>query len=414
MHNTLKLLSIAIIIIVLATADSHAVPNEQTLESWPDWVSEAMAKETKRLKFRTVEISDGSFSSKLPGKPGTPEAFEGGWYFPSDIKTESPFECYIWNTSMDMATLASLMAENSIENLASNYGDISERTIFDIDAGEVAGIPYLALEWLYLVQGDTQALAAFTKVRAAVKGNMAFACIHSHLGYRETFAKGFAEFVSNAVYEDTSPVPYYEEIAKIDMAGMGSGIAYTSFSIDEDGDIKMDITEASITAVNPSTIVTGDSYTISYMQPDGALINSHSISVENGDITGNLTLQYGENDMWISSGTTQGKEINVEIDGTLMPTSELEQIAMAKELFAGDETSFSAQVWGAEMDPTQFIETTMTRDDAEVPRQAILTLGPLEITGRFDADGNMRDADIVVGPASIEIHRLWSNGSLER
>jgi hypothetical protein len=150
------------------------------------------------------------------------------------------------------------------------------------------------------------------------------------------------------------------------------------------------------------------------MQPDGALINAQSIGVENGEITSRLSLERGENDVWVSSGTLQGKEISTEIDGTLTPASELEQIALTKDLFAGEETSASALIWAADIDPTRFMETTITRDDADVTRQAILTLGPLNITGRFDEDGNMRDAAMAVGPVSIEIRRLWSNGSLDR
>ena len=414
MYAALKLLSIATIIAFLATADSHAASNEQALESWPDWVKDAMKKEVRRPKFRTIEAPDGSFQSKIPGKHNTPEAFEGGWYFSSDIKAESPFECYIWNQSMDLATLTSYMADTAIENLAEIHGTVAERTVFHTDAGEVAGAPYLALEWLYVVQGEAQSLAAFTKVRAAVKGDTAFACVHNYLGYRETFAQAFTEFVSNAVYEDTSEVPYYEEITRVEMGGLGTGIAHTSFTVNEDDSITARTVEASITAVDRSTIVTNESYTITFTQLDGALINAHNIGVENGEVTSQLSLKRGENDVWVSGGTLQGKEISTEIDGTLTPASELEQIAIAKDLFASDEMSASTLVWAGEIDPTRFIETTITRDDAEVARQAIMTLGPLTLTGRFDEDGNMRDADMTVGPVSIEMRRLWSRGSLDR
>ena len=414
MHTLMKLLPIMIVTVFLGSVDSHAATNEQALDSWPDWLKEAMGKETRRPKFRKIEAPDGSFVSKLPGKHDAPSAFDGGWYFSSDIKAGSPLECYIWNESLDLASLTSYLANTSIESLAETHGTVSERTVFHTDAGEIAGVPYLALEWFYLIQGDEQALAAFTKVRAAVKGDIAFACSHSYLGYRETFEKAFAEFVSNAVYEKTSPTPYYEEITKVDMGEFGTGVAHTQYTVDEAGDLKMYLLDASITAVDSSTIITSDSYTISFSQPDGTLINAHSIGVENGEVTSQLSLERGENDMWVSSGTLQGKEISTEIDGTLRPASELEQIALAKDLFAGEETSASALIWAAEVDPTRFIETTITRDDADVARQAILTLGPLSITGRFDDHGNMRDAEMAIGPVSVEMHRLWSNGSLDR
>ena len=275
-------------------------------------------------------------------------------------------------------------------------------------------MPYLALEWLYTAPGDDQLLIGFTKVRAATKGETALVCTHNYLGYRATFADAFTEFVTNLQYDDGTDTPFYEEIAVLDMNGLGSGVIYASYSIDEDGDIALYSAETSIVPVDAATLTTSDSYTISYSTPEGELFNAHSIGVENGELSVQMSLQRNDTGTWVSAGTMQGKELSFEIDGALQPSSEWEQLAMTRDLFASEDAAMSTLIWLPAIDPTQFLEATMTRDDAEVERQAILSIGPLSYTGRFDESGNLVDAVMAIGPVVISIVRIWSQGSLLR
>ena len=383
-----------------------------SMDGWPAWARDSMQAEMKRMKNRTVVTPDDAIRSKLPGKPATPQPMEDGWYFSSDIKAESPLECYLFTSSRDLATLTDVMAEANIEAVAGSHDRVSNRQVFHTEAGEVAGMPYLALEWLYTVERDSEVLVGFTKVRAATKGERAYVCSHNYLGYRATLAKAFATFVENATPADAGPAPFYEEIARLDMNGMGTGVTYASYRRDDDGGIRMDMVESSLMPVDAATVASSDAYTISFSRPDGELINAYDVSVENGEIASNMELNRNAEGNWTSSGTLQGKELAYEIDGAMQPASEWRQLTLARNLFAGDATSVNALVWIPGIDPTQFLEATMTRDDAEVERQAIMTLGPLSYAGRFDASGNLASADMTVGPVTINVERVWSRGAL--
>lgn len=383
-----------------------------SLDGWPAWVHEAMATEARRLKFKRIETPDDSVRTRLPGKTSTPEAIDDGWYFVSDIKAESPLECYLFTSSRDLATLTDVIAEANIEAVGGGHDNVGNRRVFHVSAGEVAGLPYLAVEWLYTVEQEGQTMVGFTKVRAATKGERAFVCNHNYLGYRETFANAFAEFVSTTEASNPTPPPFYEEIARLDMNGFGAGVSYVSYTNDEDGDIHMYSAEATIIPVDAATISTSDSYSVTFSTPDGEMINAIKISVENGEVMSNMTLQRNETGNWISAGTLQGKELETEIDGALQPASEWYQMQIARDLFASDETSASLLVWGPNIDPTRLLEASMTRDDAEVERQAVLTLGPVSYSGRFDASGNLESAAMAIGPMSLDIERIWSRGSL--
>ena len=381
-----------------------------SLDGWPEWVRNGLADE-KRLKFRNASTPDDSFTTRLPGKPEI-QPIEEGWYFVSDIKAGSPLECYYYSSSRDLGTLTGFVADANIEAVVGSGGTLGERQLFHTGAGEIDGTPFLALEWIYTIEQDTQTLVGFTKVRAAAKGEAAFVCAHNYLGYRETFAKAFTEFVTGASVAAEEPAPFYEEIAKLDMNGIGTGIAYASYTVDDEGDIEVYTVEAAVMPVDAATIVTSDSYTVSYSMPDGELINAYEISVENGELTANMSLRRNDAGTWISGGMLQGKELEYEIDGELQPLSALQQVAMARELFAGEAPSLGGQVWIPSADPTNFLDATMTRDDAEVSRQARMSIGPLNFTGRFDTDGNLSDADMTVGPVAIRVERIWSRGSM--
>ncbi|MEJ2273239.1 MAG: hypothetical protein P8Y01_01480 [Woeseiaceae bacterium] len=399
---------------LLLGASTAAADTTASLDGWPAWVRDAMTVEAKDLEYRSVTAPHDSVHSKLPGKPGAPRSIEDGWYFTSDIGAESPLECYLFTSSRDLATLTDVIAEANIEAVAGSTDNVGTRQVFHTDAGEVAGLPYLALEWLYTIERDDQVLIGFTKVRAATKGESAFVCTHNYLGYRDTLARAFTEFVGSTAVTDDTPEPFYEEIARLDLSGLGTGIAYVSYTNDDDGSIRMYTAEASIMPVDAATVATSDSYTISLTSPDGELLNAYQIGVENGEITSNMSLDRNDEGTWISGGTLQGKELAYEIDGASQPTSEWQQLAMARNLFTGDDTSISARVWMPSIDPTQFLDAKMTRDDADVAGQALLTLGPLSYTGRFDESGNLFDASMAIGPVTIDIERIWSRGSVMR
>ena len=397
--------------LILAIPYAYA-DNTASLDEWPDWVHDSMKKESRRLKYREVATPDNSVRTKLPGKPAEPQAIEDGWYYTTELKPDVLIECYLLTSGRDLATFTNAVAEANIDAMGSRYGTVDNRRVFHTDAGEIGGNPYLALEWLYTVEADSQVLVGFTKVRAAGKGDKAYACASNSIGYRETFSKVFAEFVNNAEVADPEPEPFYEEIARLNVNGIGPGIIYIAYSIDEDGDIRSEQADGSIFPVSPSTIMASDSYSISYSDPEGGMNNAFSITVENGEITSNMSLERNDADDWISGGTLQGKELSYEIDGTLNPVSEWHQLALARDLFAGEEQATSMLVWVPEADPTRFITAGMTRDDTDVERQAQLTIGPLQMTGQFDEFGNLVTGDMVVGPAQMRVERIWSRGSL--
>ncbi|MDH3532204.1 MAG: hypothetical protein OEO82_04690, partial [Gammaproteobacteria bacterium] len=265
-HAALFILSPA----VLGMSASHA----QQANDWPDWLKAAMAEESENLTSATVSAADGLYRFQLAGKPATPDAFDGGWYFESDIGSAAPLECYLFSDDTDLATLVVNLAEVNIEaNAAANSGPVGNRSVFALDAGAIEGAPFLAIEWMYTVGEAPKALLGFTKVRAAIQGAIVLACSHNFLGYRETFANAFADFVRSAEQPAVEMAPYYEEVATQSIGGQRMGITRVTYSRDADGDSLINMISSSLVPVGPASINSSDSSTISWSTPGGELIN---------------------------------------------------------------------------------------------------------------------------------------------
>ncbi len=418
MPRNLHTLCLACAVLLLSLSEARA---QQPLDDWPDWVQKRMQDEAGKLTFSRVDVPDDTVTVSLPGKPDAPQAIDDGWYLSTDIDAGSPLECYVVLGARDLATVTHTMAKISSEAVAAQHGEISQRYFHFVDGGEVTGMPYLALEWIYTIKNaDEQLLVGFTKVRAATKGQRTFVCTHNNLGYRDTFAKAFDGFVANASIPDATRAPYYEEIVKVDMNGIGSGIVYVAYfppdSTNNENLTEIRISESALMPVDASTVMTSDSTSVTLEDPAGVVDSAVEIAVENGEITRDLDLWRDEEKdfNWAVSGTLQGKEIAAEIDGDLKPAGALRQLEMAREVFAEGGNSVDALVWIPSADPTRFLTATMTRDDAETAQQAILQLGPLSYVGRFDDDGNMYDATMSIGPIKIGMERIWSHGSLRQ
>lgn len=407
-----RLPAIPLTLVLLAASGITVASAQEQPGSWPDWLKEAMAREAGELESTPIALADGLYRFQLPGQAGEPGAFDGGWYVESDIGGDGPLECYLLTDSTDLATLVVNIAEINIEAQAEGYGGIvGNRSVAAIDAGAIDGIPYLALEWMYTIGEAPKALLGLTKVRAASNGDVVQACAHNVVGYRDTFRQAFEEFVRSAKVPEGVAEPYYEEVAVQSIGGQRVGIAVATYTLDEAGDSRVNMSMSSLVPVGPGSLSYEDSSTISWSTPDGLLINAYTANTQNGDLVTNLELTRNDEGDWLVAGSFQGKEIEVVIDGAAEPLSELGQMQVTRELFAGDAVQAAFPVWVADADPTRILEGKLVRDEASDAPSGTLMLGPMAFDARFDVSGALTRAEMQIGATVISIDRIWHRGA---
>lgn len=392
----------------------NAAGNDPTAQ-WPAWLREAMAAESARLRASKIAFGDGALESRLAGRAvAAPQAIGKNWYVATDIGTPAPLECWVFNDDVDLAATTANIAEAGIEAAVQANGALQERALFLVDAGAYDSAPYLALEWMYSVGEPPNALAGLAKVRAAQLNDITLVCSHNYLGYRDTFATAFEEFVRRASIFGESNGAYYEEIAIQRIGDQALAVTRSHFALDADGDTQITTTEASLLPIDAVTLTISDSRQIAYSRPDGSLISEHVAVSENGELTMQLSLTAAEPEQWTVAGRMQGKEIEHRFGAGVEPLSELGQMRAVRALLADpDRDRLTLPTWIPAADPTQFVDAeVILSPDGRDQGHASLAMGPLSVTARFDDAGSMVDGRIQSGPAEVVIERVWARGSL--
>ncbi|HSN72894.1 MAG TPA: hypothetical protein VLT59_15365 [Steroidobacteraceae bacterium] len=362
-----------------------------------------------------MKFGDGAIRTRMAGKlTDKPQQTEGGWYVGSNIGTEAPLECWVFDDVVDPAGMATSLADLNLQAMEQVYGPVQDRGIYHIDAGAFDGTPYVALEWLYSVGEAEEKRIGLVKVRVAVEHELSYACMHNSLGYRATFATAFEQFVREARFPVPAESPYYEEVLVQRIAGSAIGISRSTFTLDSDGDTKIVTLQSSLLPVDNANLQSSDTWQVVYSRPDGTLINQTLAKSENGELTMQLSLDPEGGDLWFVSGTLQGKEFEREVAATARPMSELGQMLAVRALIADpDELLATLTIWAPEADPTRFLDAVVELDAmARGEGRGVLRLGALAIAAQFEPSGSMLAGAMQVGSAEITMERVWANGSL--
>jgi hypothetical protein len=243
----------------------------------------------------------------------------------------------------------------------------------------------------------------------AVRDDATLACGHNDPGYRQTFAAAFERFVRSARISREGPTHYYEEVLVQRIGDQSVGVAQSVFFLDEEGDSQIRTFESALIPVDGQTLNITDTWRSTFSRPDGTLINQNVASSENGELTMQLSLAPTAEGAWRVSGTYHGKEIARELDGSAQPVSEIGQMMAVQELFASkDRSNVDMPIWIPAADPTRFLTAGVALDD---DGGGNLTLGPMTIAAQFDRTGSMRSGRIQAGVASIEVDRVWVDGT---
>ena len=381
---------------------------------WPGWLVDAMAQESLMLRARKVELGDGVINTRLAGKPAAdPQSTPDGWYVTRDIGTASPLECWAFTTVVDPATMANNIAEQSMLASEQVNGPLGDRNLYSVDAGAYDGAPFVALEWFYSVGEAPNKLVGLAKVRVAIKDGYSFACAHNFLGYRQTFALAFEQFVREAKFDSTEAAPYYAEIFVQRIGEQVIGVSRTSFNVDAEGDTQISMMETSMMPVDGSTLAVADTWHSSWSTPEGELINQRAEKSENGELTMNLSLDPLDDGNWSVSGTLQGKAIDYQVDGAMAPMSELGQMLTVQRLMADpSRKSANISVWVPAADPTRFLQAEVALDPKSADGRGRLVMGPLNISAQFDQSGSLMTGTVQAGAAEVVMDRIWVSGRL--
>ncbi len=396
----------------IAGETSTSVPPASGLE----WLEKTMAREVELIQPRPLVEQKGTFRSLVPAKILAPPVLtEGVYYTQLDIGTTVPMECYFYTEPLDMAGDLVALAEVVLGHLEKQAGEIVMRGVEKIEAGAVDGSPFLGLSWMYRTLGDNGPLVWQLKQRLGRRGAGSVYCIHNEVGYSATFARAFEQILGSVQWSASSPLPFYSEIAVVEIRGTPCGIAHNTYTVDEEGDVRGDQIQSLLLQVDARTLSTSDSYDVEFSDPEGQLINELSIDAKQGEISTNLSLAPSEEGFWDVSGILQGKDFSAQIDAQPLLSSYGQALAM-RDFMADPETQrgqLSFRSWMPGTDPT--VISPITVDFGEKTAEgfhAKLDVAGVVMETILDSQGSAISAKVDLGAISMTLRRIHVEGTL--
>lgn len=388
---------------------THSLATPPIPAAFPDWLKEAMAQEAKvKPARRQVKLADKRIIFKPPAKlTAKPEQIDNYWYLTMDLKSSAPMECWIYNTPIDPAASTAGIAEEVVRIVADQHGGLNSKALFHTEISHLDAAPILSLYWLFTAGPADSAKASLAKVKTAVVNDVTFICSHADVGYMATFAKAFDALIKSAkVVRDQEP--YYEAMYTVSVQGRTLGFTHISMSLDADGDTESYVYDAMLLPLDSQNLSSSDSATMSFSRPDGTLINQVTTTVENGNLTTNLSLEPVEG-AWQVSGQFQGKELQTQIEYDQAILSDLGQLLVIKDMVDGKlETQATFPMWLTEVDPTVFTDTTVELSASG--QEAKLSMAGLITDAKLNAASIMTEATMQAAGTEVNMQLVWEAG----
>ncbi len=404
-----------VVAIGLAAPAPQAIAKE-TASELPAWLQESLSRETRRRgKKRTVSVLDGALETTVKSRSEiTPENAEWGTYFTVDIGSgDANIECYVFSEPNEPAKLLNLMANQSMELIAQkNNSTLETKSVLSLSVDRVGAHPYMLVEWLYVLQTEGgEKRVGQSKVASAVIDQTVITCDHPELGYSDTFRQAFVDILTKAKVKNADSQAFFRELYFMEVQQQRVGFVRTRYALDADGDIQISASDAVAVAVDAATLATTDSYSAEWVRPDGTVINAYTNSVENGELTMELSFEPAEADGWIIDGEIQGKPFNTTLDGAARVESNLVQIQTIRDVIGSPERQTGTQVaWLPDANPAALTEIVFTQDGNDL--KGTLGLGPMNMAVTLAKDGMLEEMNMDAGGATVRMERVWFDGSV--
>lgn len=225
-------------------------------EDAPQWLVEAKARESRLAQPNDVASEDGLLRAQVPGTLKKKVLLEDGSYSVA-IGLEAGIEisCEVFPGSHDLAAILAKTSETSFVEIQKVNGTVEARALESSGAGAVGPYPYLSLQWIYRARRNGEARVGSLKQFIAATDDALAYCANDDVGYTKTFETVSRALASSLRLGDSQVKPYFREISVVSLDGARVGVATTTLTRDEDGDIQVVSKSALLVATAPDQLV---------------------------------------------------------------------------------------------------------------------------------------------------------------
>lgn len=385
--------------------------------SEPAWLQELRAREAEPLPPQRIQSADRFFRAKAPAKlAGQVEAQDGAYAFSLDVGTQAPIDCWVYRDGIDFAASLSQLSDSTFGAISQLLGEVQAKAVDAVDAGVIAGSPFLAIDWMYRVQTSDGPQLGQVKHLVASKGGRGLYCQHNELGYAQTFRRVVKEILTSLEYrKQARPEPYFSEVSTLSIRGMRVGLEHTTLTRNATRNTRIETRTSLLVPVTNDTLQGSDTFAIEFAHPDGTLINQVHVESSNGELVSHLELVPQAGGAWSVEGTFQGKPLSTRIQSARPPTSWLGEALALRETLKqrGAGAELTTTRWVPDADPTRLLDGTLTVQRQLGPERfaAKLVTAGLEADLVVDRRGTIASGSMDMGVAAVDFERVYTGGT---
>jgi hypothetical protein len=388
-------------------------------------VQEALQREAEPLPLQTLHGPRDGFSARVPARLAEPPSVDvEHTLLRLDLGASAPATCWIFRREADLA--------NDLQELGEQVLDVDAveaRQLGALDAGVVGEAPYLALEWLYRMHRDGDALLGLLKQRIATVDGHSIYCRHDELGYRETFANLFSALIASASFEETREPSLYTEVGIASVNGQRVGVQRLDVYPTPEGPLRAEMRASLLVPADPQTVRVQDTVEVQHTLADGSLLGHVMLQAVDGERVTRLELARAGGGQWAVDGTYQSKPVTARIQAGRNPVSMVAQLRALEEAIAdgrGLPVRLQMIQWMPSASPLDFMAVDIGVTEAlggdrfravelVYPRDGDpddARTGGLRMDLVLDARGSALEAEIPLGGSVVRIDRAAVHGAL--
>ena len=300
--NSFSWIVIPLLIVACTTTEKTVDPNQT--EKFNREIKEKMARETEVSLPQSATAEDQFFSVTAlgAGKIEISPSKESYYYLSWSIGTQIPIECYLYKERTDVA--------NSVRNMTEALTRESEvKQLVDLKAGVVNNRPYLMTNHFFIGQFNEKKVVTSIKIASASLTEHAFSCIHSELGYGDTFEKVFRSALEGLKilypFSNNGPV-VHNEVALVTINDHTFGFTQDLVFKNEDRFIHYAY-DTLVTPKEQGLLNYQDTVHVAASRKDGVVEKSSHAKVVNGELAFQIVVEKQEKFDYAVKGKLKGE-----------------------------------------------------------------------------------------------------------
>lgn len=381
------------------------------------WLAELRTREAAARPLRDIGSTDGAFASRVPAEVrGRIEAGEEADYVALDIGGETPVECALYHDEVESASTVQTLAAQVFAGLEKQHGAAIERSPAEIDAGVIAGSPFLRVSWTYRTTGGGAEVVGQLKQMIATREGRSVYCVHHENGFAKSFEHLVRELVANmrfSSYDDLRP--YFTQIDILSADGERFGFATVSLTLDEDGEPRVVRYTTQLARGAQGGLTARDVTEVEHSSLHGTMRGQVFTDYRDGEVSSSLVLEDLAGVGWQVRGQRSGANLRAIFEQPDLSSWLGDASARGGLVAAGERQSqVSTRVWDPDIDAETSLERRYERRAPLSEQLVELTAvtGDRQSSLAVDSDGLVHAMKVVEADRTVLRERVFVEGAL--